>query len=66
MRIYYLTIKSDKKDIYFWELNMVIQNELISCLAFFYKKQVAQKYKKYLIRTGAEEEKDIVIRSIQI
>jgi len=65
MKIYYITEKKDKRDIFFWDADMRVGGKMLSCLAFFYEKEFAEKYKEYLKKQG-EEETDMVIRSMRI
>ena len=63
MKIYYITVKKDKKDILYWDADLKCGRKKLSCLAFFYEKEFVNQYKDYLEKNGEE---DLVVRSIKI
>ena len=65
MKVYYITEKGDKTDIFFWDPDLKVGRNAFSCLAFFYQREYAQKYLDYLKENG-EEETNMVIRSQKI
>ena len=65
MKVYYITEKEDKTDIFFFDPVVKFNKKKLTCLAFFYTKSSAQEYKEYLKKNG-EEETNMIIRSQKI
>ena len=63
MEIYYITEASNKEDILFWSADLKTGERVLSCLAFFYKKEFAECYKEYIQKNG---ELDLIIRTLTI
>ena len=55
MKIYYIQVKNSQPiDVCFWDKDIVLKNETLSCLAFFYHKSSAEKYKDFLEEEDSE------------
>lgn len=58
---YLLTTKAGLNDVLFWDVNL----SNLGCLALFYTREEAEKYKQYL-DDGRSEGVEVVIRQVEI
>lgn len=64
MKLYYIQVKGDDEDIVFFDKDIKTKEDTFSCLAFFYRKEFAQKYLNYIQeeKSGIEYE----IKSVKV